>query len=422
MSDFIDFQGQLNKNTLPYMDQHQLAYGYFEIRPGTAVSQIRLPLNFSLVLDRSGSMSGEKIAQLRQAVKTLIGQLQPSDYISIITFNNRLDVLVPATPVTDIQSLQQQIDTLEAAGGTNMAPAMEAGLNEISKFSGPDKSSRLILLTDGRTSGVDTCQQWADDARSRQVPIIALGLGSNWNEDLLIGLGERSGPSGSAGLIKRPEEINAIFQDILTEMKVVAQNLTFRLLMVQGVEARRVWQVVPLIKDVSMGAVQGRTVAVNFSELSEAGVAYLVELLIPSRNPGVYRFAQAEVLYSSPAQGETPQKVGVNVMAEISANPHAVQQVNGRVMNIVEKVTAFKLQTQALNEAEIGNIAAATQKLRAAHTILLDQGEAELAQMALEEADRVEKGEGFSNEGRKTVKLQSNKTVKLSDLDLDLGN
>ena len=421
MSDFIEFQGQLNKNALPYMNQHQLAYGYFEIRPGTAAATVRLPLNFSLVLDRSGSMSGDKITQLRQAVKTLIGQLQPNDYISIITFNNRLDILVPATPVSDKQSLQQQIDTLEAAGGTNMAPAMKAGLDEISKFMGPDKSSRLILLTDGRTSGIDSCQQWADEAQVRNIPIIALGLGSNWNEDLLIALGERSGPSGSAGLIKRPEEINALFQDILTEMKVVAQNLTFRLLMVQGVEARRVWQVVPLIKDVSMGAVQGRTVAVNFPELSEAGVAYLVELLIPSRNPGAYRFAQAEVLYNIPAQGLLNQKVSANVMAEISSDAQAVQQVNGRVMNIVEKVTAFKLQTQALSEAEVGNLAAATQKLRAAHTILLDQGEAELAQMALEEAERVEKGEGFSNEGRKTVKLQSSKTVKLSDLDLDLS-
>ena len=112
------------------------------------------------------------------------------------------------------------------------------------------------------------------------------------------------------------------------------------------------------------------------------------------------------------------QKESINLMAEITTNPHMAQQVNGRVMNIVEKVTAFKLQTQALSEAEAGNIAGATQKLRAAHTILLDQGEAELAQNALAEAQRLEQGLGFSHEGKTTVKLQSIKTVKISDLKL----
>jgi Ca-activated chloride channel family protein len=86
-------------------------------------------------------------------------------------------------------------------------------------------------------------------------------------------------------------------------------------------------------------------------------------------------------------------------------------------MNIVEKVTAHKLQTQALADAAQGNIAAATQKLRAAHTVLLDQGETALAQNALAEAERLEKGEGVSNEGRKTMILQSRKTIRLSDPD-----
>jgi Ca-activated chloride channel homolog len=89
MSNIIQFSGQLNKNALPYMNQHQLAYAYFEVRPGTAAANIRLPLNFSMVLDRSGSMYGEKMDFLRQAVKSLIGQLQPNDYISVVTFNSR---------------------------------------------------------------------------------------------------------------------------------------------------------------------------------------------------------------------------------------------------------------------------------------------------------------------------------------------
>jgi Ca-activated chloride channel homolog len=418
MSDIIQFTGMFNKNSLPYMNQHQLAYAYFEIRPGAASANVRLPLNFSLVLDRSGSMDGEKIRQLRQAVKSLIDQLQPDDYISIVPFNSSLSVAVKATTAHDKRSLQRAIDQLSASGGTRIAPAMKAGLGEIGKYFGPDKASRLILLTDGQTEGEDDCRRQADEAGRMGVPVIALGLGSDWNEDLLLDMGQRSGPMGQAFLINRPEDVGHIFQEVLTEMKVVAQNLSFRLLMVQGVEARRIWQVMPLIKDVSLGAVQGRTVVVNLPELSEAGAAYLVELLVPARNPGSYRFAQAEVLYDAPARGLVQQKESIHMMAEITTNPQAAQQVNGRIMNIVEKVTAFKLQTQALDEAAAGNVRGATQKLRAAHTILLDQGETELAQNALAEAQRLEQGQGISNEGRKTMKLQSRKTVKLSDMDL----
>lgn len=418
MSSIIQFSGQLNKNALPYMNQHQLAYAYFEIRPGAATANVRLPLNFSLVLDRSGSMSGEKIAQLRQAVKSLIGQLQSNDYVSVVAFNSRPELLVKATTAHNPEDLQRRIDKLNANGGTAMAPAMKVGLDEIGKYMGPDKVSRLIILTDGQTEGENDCRHQADEAGRKGIPLVALGLGSDWNEELLIDLGQRSGSLGSAGLISRPEQINAIFQDVLTEMKVVAQNLSFRLLMVQGIEARRIWQVIPLIKDISLGAIQGRTVTTDLPELSEAGAAYLVEMLIPPRQPGSYRFAQGEVLYDVPAQGSVQQKESINLMAEITTNPHLAQQVNARVMNIVEKVTAFKLQTQALNEAEVGNIIGATQKLRAAHTILLDQGELELAQNALAEARRLEQGLGFSNEGKKTVKLQSSKTVKLSDQDL----
>ena len=89
-------------------------------------------------------------------------------------------------------------------------------------------------------------------------------------------------------------------------------------------------------------------------------------------------------------------------------------------MNIVEKVQAFKLQTQALSDADLGNVSGATQKLRQAVTILLSQGEADLANQIQQEADRLEKHGDISNEGRKTIKLSSRKTVRIEDLGMAL--
>jgi Ca-activated chloride channel family protein len=82
----------------------------------------------------------------------------------------------------------------------------------------------------------------------------------------------------------------------------------------------------------------------------------------------------------------------------------------------VEKVTAHRLQTQALDEAAVGNIAGATQKLRAAATRLLELGEEELARTALEEAQRLEEGKGLSSAGTKKLRYETRKlTQKLEE-------
>ena len=82
-------------------------------------------------------------------------------------------------------------------------------------------------------------------------------------------------------------------------------------------------------------------------------------------------------------------------------------------MNIVEKVTAFKLQTRALQDVEKGNVRGATQKLRSAVTMLLNQGEADLAQTLQKEADKLQQQGQLSSEGKKTIKFKSRKTVRL---------
>ena len=247
------------------------------------------------------------------------------------------------------------------------------------------------------------------------MPVVALGLGGEWNEELLIDLAQRSGEMGYADLIKGAKDVAPVFQEVYRRMQVVAQDLRVRYLMIQGVEARQVWQVTPLIKNISPRAIQGRTAVMEVDEMEEGGAAFLLELLMPTGLPGRYRMAVAEVEYTVLGQAE-PLKAQLDMIIDVTTDPYAAQQVNGRVMNIVEKVTAFKLQTQALDEAALGNIASATRKLRAAHTRLLEQGEADLAQTALEEAERLEQGQELSSEGRKTIKLQARKTVKLSDL------
>jgi Ca-activated chloride channel family protein len=86
--------------------------------------------------------------------------------------------------------------------------------------------------------------------------------------------------------------------------------------------------------------------------------------------------------------------------------------VNPRVANIVEKISAFKLQTIALQEAQAGNVAGATQKLKQAATQLLNLGENELAQAAAQEAQNLQQQGQMSSAGTKRLHYETRKLTQ----------
>ncbi len=421
-SAILQLTSQCNRVGVPVINQPQLIYVLTELTPGEATSGVRLPLNFTLVLDRSGSMAGEKLRTMKEAVKNIIDQLEPDDIISIVTFETRTNVLVPAQPAANVDArtaLKRQVDKIRDGGGTNMATGLQEGFKQVSQMHSEARVSRIILLTDGEaTDDEDNSRRLADQAGQKGIPLISLGFGKDWNEDFLFDLADRSllAPgtrSGHADYIPKPTDANRIFQEVYQSMQVVAQDVNLTIRMVQGLEARRVWQVVPIIKDAGRNVIQGRAIVIPVDQLEKAGAAYLVEMMLPPRPAGAVRIAQTDASFNVPSLG--PQRVAQDLILQFSQDPAIQNQLNPHVMNVVEKVQAFKLQTQALDEAEIGNVSGATQKLRQAVTILLSQGETDLATQMQQEADRLEKSGEISSEGKKTIKLTSRKTVKLSD-------
>jgi len=416
MSGEVKLTATLSKDNVPVTGQPQLIYTLLEIMPTELMANVQMPLNFSLVLDTSGSMSGEKIQRVKDAVKYVIDLLSDDDIISIVRFSSSTSTLVSTQQVrsADKQNLKRKVDQLDADGGTNMAPAMKEGRSLVKRNWRPDRINRMVLLTDGQTSGDGDCRKEADQAGKDTIPVIALGVGADWNDKLLIDLGSRSG--GQADYIAQAHEIGQYFQSAVQAMQAaVIQNAVLTLRLVTGVTPRKVWRVVPLIADLGFSPISDRAITLPLGELEkDRGQALLVELMLPARQGGNYRIAQAEVAYDIPLLKLVQEKVRSDIMLGFTPDPYLAQQINPKVMNIVEKVTAFKLQTRALQEAELGNVAGATQKLRAAATILLSQGDTDLAQTARLEADKLEQQGKLTNEGKKTIRFGSGKTVKLN--------
>ena len=413
MAGEVTLQCALGKPNVPVANVPQLAYVLIEAKPTGAVANVQMPVNFSLVLDHSGSMGGEKLRGLKEAVKLVLDQMQPQDYVSLVIFDDNAKLVSPSQPVTDKARLKSLVDGIQDQGGTEMSKGMQLGLTEVRKALAPTRVSRILLLTDGQTYGDEArCKQLAGDAGGLGVPITALGLGDDWNNALLDAIAQAS--NGVSDFVDTPGKVQQFFQAALQSMQAtVVSNANLILRLVGGVTPRQVWRVVPLIAQLSPKLLSDRDVQVPLGDLeSGTGQAVLVELMLPARPAGRYRIAQAEVSYDVPAAGIVGEKARSDVLVSFADDPALTQQYDARVMNLVEKVTAFKLQTRALQDAQAGNTAGATQKLRAAATRLLDMGETDLAAAAEAEAQRLEQGQGMSAAGTKKLQYQTRKLTQ----------
>ena len=417
MAGEVNLRATLARPYLATTGTPQVAYLLIETMPSQVVAQVRMPVNVSFVLDRSGSMKGEKIDRVRKATARALEMLGEQDIASVVIFDHRTEVLIPAAPVANQRDLQDKISRIRDAGGTKIAPAVEKGLLEIQR-GGANAIRRLVLLTDGQTENEKECLLRADDAGRIGVPITALGVGKDWNQDLLIDMANRSG--GTADYIDRPDKIDAYFQNTVQRAQATAihnANLTLRL--VQGITPRAVWQVIPLISNLGYRPVSDRDVSVPLGELETgSGRTVMIELLVDPRPAGQYRIGQVEVSYDVPMLRLQGERTRADVMMSFTPDTNLTAQVNAPVMNIVEKVSAFKLQTRALQDLQSGDVAGATQKLQSAVTRLLSQGEVDLAQTMQQEINNLQQTGQLSSEGQKTMKFGTRKTVRLSDLDV----
>jgi Ca-activated chloride channel family protein len=409
----VELKCTLNKPHLPVLKTQQLVYVYVQAEATGEVTAVRNPLNLAMVLDRSGSMEGDKIANLRTAAKQVIDLLDKADYVSITAFSDRVFKIARSQEAADVDTLKSLIDTIRDGGGTAMSGGMRQGMRELETQLSPDRLNRMLLLTDGQTFGdEDECRALGTEMGSKGIVIQALGLGEDWNEELLDGVAEASG--GKADLIEKADEITGVFEEAVQRMQAaVVQNADLVLRLVNGVVPRQVWRVTPLIENLGYQPLSERDVQVDLGEIDvDEGVALLVELLVAPRPAGNFRIAQAEVNYDVPLLGIEGEKAKADVMISFTEDPQAAKAYDAAIMNLVEKVTAFKLQTRALDAAKMGDTEGASRQLRAAATRLLQVGEESLPEAALQEAQNLEDKGEMSSAGTKKLHYATRKLTR----------
>lgn len=389
----------------------QVNYLLIEAQP-LVPPAVAVPLNFCMVLDRSGSMQGAKLAAMKVAAQRVIEMLTPQDVVSLVIFDETARVVLPATQVVDDKTgLYAQVDTIEEAGGTAMSQGLIAGQAELQKHASVDRLAHMLVLTDGQTWGdEDICRSIAQQLGAAGVRITALGLGTEWNEQLLDDLAEQT--SGVADYIADPAAIDAFFQRTLREAQGTAlRDVRLLLRLVRDATPRAVYRVTPTLANLGYQPIGDSEVAVALGDLAYgSGSGVVLDLMIQPRTGGAFRVAQAELHYT-PVGGTTERILKQDLLLDFVSDPNE-SAYDPRVMNLVEKVTAFKLQTRALAEAEAGNVSGATQKLRAAATRLLDLGELELAEKTQQQAEQLSQGAPLSAESQKELRYATRRLTQ----------
>lgn len=198
------------------------------------------PVDLAVVIDASGSMSAQgKIEYARQAARLLASNLDRDDRFSLVTFNDAARTLIPAVPVDDLPALQRAIDGIYEGGGTNLYAGLEQGADQVRGSLRPGMVGRVVVLSDGHANvgltSAEAFERFSAELAATGVAVSAIGLGRDYNEDLLAKMADLGG--GSYDYVDDPKELAAVLADELERTSsVVARGVRVKVTLPPNVE------------------------------------------------------------------------------------------------------------------------------------------------------------------------------------------
>lgn len=206
--------------------------GYHVLHLGVQTKQLqdheRNPSNLVLVADTSGSMRGGNLALLKEALITLVSQLNVHDSVAIITYNNHANIALPATKVSDKQKIYEVINDLSAGGGTNAASGISLAYQQAEKMYMPGFNNRVILTSDGMANVGSTSPEGIlntiTESKNKGIFLTTVGVGKgNFNDHLLEQLANQG--NGNYLYLGNTKDIQSNFVDGLTQsLQTVAKD------------------------------------------------------------------------------------------------------------------------------------------------------------------------------------------------------
>jgi len=381
--------------------EEQALYLLVKITHASDLRPQRLPLNLCLVVDRSTSMRGARLQNVKQGLQQIVDDLKPDDALSVVLFSDRAKVLLPSQKNVSKARLKSMISTIQSSGGTEMLQGLITGIEQLQTHQTMTSINHLIFITDGQTYGDEAgCLEQAQLANTSQITLTTMGIGEDWNETLLEKMAVTSG--GTSLYIDSPHEIRQAFQtsmDALTS--VVARGINMKVETTPGMRLENIYMMTPYISVLEHQA----------SELLLGPLANNSEktMLMEFRIQTEFAEAHSNSIRIE-LEGDLPEQLNYlgqlskQIKIKFSNKPSRRVTIPSDIITALGKLAIFKLQEKTMTDLEQGEVTTATQRLETMATRLLNIGETELARSALLEAGRLARTGNLSAEGRKKIR------------------
>lgn len=311
----------------------------------------RPPLQIALVIDRSGSMAGPKLAAARECAAFLASRLTPADQLALVAFDDEVELISPLAPV-EPTALAAKIAGIDAGGTTNLSGGWLKGIEELGRSTG-DGTQRVLLLTDGQANvGITRRHQLVQIAAAGRghAGTTTIGFGEGFDEDLLGAIAAASG--ANTYFAETPEDAPGIFAAEFEGLaSLVAQNVSVEIRPTDRV------QVLGLLNEYPTVAVPGGLQANLGDAYGDEKRRVVFELHIPQLAAlGPAKVAEVVLRYVSVGGDTTAHEVTIPVVINlVSSDEAAAAEIDTEVTEEIWLLQAAKARRDAIEAVDRGD-------------------------------------------------------------------
>ena len=324
----------------------------------------RTPLNLAVVLDKSGSMTGAKLEKAKQAAMLVVDRLAPNDVFSLVIYSDEARVLVPAQRVEDKEALRARIEGIEAGGSTALYAGVKTGARQIQEYFSGKRINRVILLSDGLAnvgpSSTSDLRRLGHELAESGVSVTTIGVGDDYNEDLMAGLAEAS--DANYYYVRDTEKLPEIFAKELGELlTVAAREIRIEITCPDGVK--------PIGFIGRSERFENQRASVNLSQFTLGQGRYLfLRCLVTRPEPEV---ARVKVSYTDELDNGSEQSTsGVVKIRYTDEQTVADRSINSAVNAEKVLVLTAEAKDEAIAQADAGHYRQAAATLAAQSRVL----------------------------------------------------
>lgn len=173
------------------------AYLLVELKGNAVIHTNRAPINVGLVLDRSGSMSGQPLAHSLKACQYVTDQMGEGDLLSMVAFDDEVETIFPPEKVIYKDGMKSKIAAIEPGGATNLSGGLPLGAQFVTDAKQDGMVNRVLLLSDGHANEGITdrgkLSRIAKEYQSMGIGISTLGVGHRFDEELMEAIADGGG-------------------------------------------------------------------------------------------------------------------------------------------------------------------------------------------------------------------------------------